>query len=172
MPKELLKHVGKVKLTVNYIYMSKQVAHFKLPDQLSEANAFLLKNLPEAVSVNGDNIVVNYDDGMKNNDYKINELNSDITSQESDILNSRFQIKVATHFLTKYSKLLAELENTVVTEPTGKEKYDTVKERDTKISEYKKEIDTLTKQIASFEVKIDQCDVKIGALKEIIDSLK
>lgn len=149
----------------------KQIAYFLLPEQKTEANEFLAKNPPENVSMNANSLVVNFDDGVKNDFYKANEIVNTITSQESDVTNARIYLKIAKYFLEKYVKELEELNNTIISKVDGKVKYDISKDRETKIAEYKRQITGLEGQVLSFESQIEQSQVKIAVWTEELSKL-
>lgn len=149
----------------------KQIVHFKLPAQQDEANAFLAKHAPEMVSANGDNLIINYDDGMTNDFYKATEMITEMTRLKSDIITERYHAKVAKHFLEKYVKELEDMNNTVITEANGKQKYDLSKDKEAKMEAYKKQIEGLTAQLLSFETKIEQSEVKIAVWQGEYDKL-
>lgn len=149
----------------------KQVAYFKLPEQEAEANVFLAKHPPEAVSANLNSLIVNYDDQTYPDSYKAEELGGLILSNTKQIMTSEIALKSTKHDLDKFTKILAELNSTVITEVDGKQKYDLSKDKDEKVKKYTELVAGLTKSCAELESSIEMYKTRNAVMQGMVSDL-
>jgi len=149
----------------------KKVAVFKIPTEIEAANEFLSKNPPEQVAVVNEMLVINYDDQTYPAAYKAEELRGLILSNTKQLMTSAISEKVTRHDLDRYSAMLAELNQTVVTTKNGKQKYDISKDREEKIKKYTELIKNLTIAVTGLKESILLYEMRNKVMQEMIDDL-
>lgn len=146
----------------------KQIKLFKVPEEVSLANDFLAKNVPESVATvsKGETcfIVVNYDDFTYPNEYKAGEIRELMLSNEKESMTASISKDVMTLDLTNYKKVLAnKLDELIEVEAMkmevvlkDKEKYDWNNHKTVKVAEIKQDITALETSVKNIQNGINK----------------